>query len=184
MPFFLKKTPPLWLKRTGKVAWEVPLTLQRVSGVVLSLFTSGLIIAMVIFRYFLHVPLMWVEEICLYVIFWFFMLGAAYATYRRLHIVGGIAPLLFQNKPRALGGLQVGTLTISFGLSCLLAFWSFGFFHWSIFGTGPPLTMQLFLPLAWAQLSLFVGFSLMALYFLWELIDSVRDLLRLSRSGQ
>ena len=174
---------PSWLKRTGKIIWEALLAIQRVSGITLSLFTGGLIIAMVLFRYFLHIPLMWVEEICLYVIFWFYLFGASYAAHKRIHIVGGAIQIFFQNKPRVLGSIQVGTSAIATGLSCLLAFWSFGTFHWSIFGTGPPLTMQLFLPLAWAQLSLVIGFALMALYFLAEFIESIRRLAQVPRSA-
>ena len=86
----IRKAAIVWLKRSAKVAWEVPLSLERVTIIVLSLSVGALIVAMVVFRYFLEIPLMWVEEIVLYIIFWCYILGAAYATYERTHIKGGV----------------------------------------------------------------------------------------------
>ena len=162
---FVTNTLHSYLARTGKVTWELLLIIQRVSGVVLSLFVTGLIVVMVIARYVLRIPMMWVEELDTYVAFWFFFLGGSYATYKGLDIEGGIVQAVFKNRPRVQSGFKAATNAIAAGLSCLLAVWSYGTFHWSLFGPGPPLTMELFLPLAWSQLSLLVGFSLMALYF-------------------
>lgn len=142
----------------------------------LSLFITGLIVVMVICRYLLHIPLMWVEELATYVAFWFFFLGAAYATYKHLNIEGGIVRVVFKDKPSAQLGFQAAISAMGVGLSCVLAVWSYDAVYWSLFGPGPPLTGVLYLPLGWSQLSFFVGFSLMVLYFLVEFIQTIRVL--------
>lgn len=172
MFFINKKMALLWLKRTARVIWKGLLWLQRVSLVVLALFTGGLITAEVVFRYFLEIPGLWVEELCTYVILWLYLLGASYATYERSYIRAGIMQMFFKDNPKVLSGFQVGAAFISLGVSCLLAIWSYNNFIWVL--TVDPRTVVLFLPLAYARLGLVCGFTLMALYFLAELIDSVR----------
>lgn len=166
----------VWLKRIARVIWEVPLSLKRVVIIVYSLFMSIVIVTMVICRYFLHIPLMWWEEIILYSLFWFYLLGAAYATYDRSHIKGGMVELLIKNRPRVLASFQVGVAFFCLGLSCMLTVWGYTDFAWNLEANSR--STQLFLPLAYANLSLPVGFILMAVYFLDEFIDSVRGLLR------
>ena len=162
----------VWLQRTGKTLWKTPLILQRVVMVVSALWLSGLIVASVIFRYFLEMPLMWVEELSLYFAFWFYLFGAALATHERSHIKGGGLLMAFKKYPRFLGCFQSGIISISLGLSCLASVWSYDMFSWTLrVGTE---TAFLRLPEAYAQLSLLVAFPLISMYFLVELIDSVR----------
>jgi len=166
----------VWLKRIAKIIWEVPLSLKRVIIIVYSLFMSAVIVVMVVCRYFLQIPLMWWEEVILYSLFWFYIVGAAYATYDRSHIKGGVVQLLIKNRPRVLASFQVGVALLCLGLSCLLTVWGYADFIWNL--ETDSRSTQLFLPLAYANLSLPVGFILMAVYFLTEFIDSVRDLVR------
>lgn len=165
-----------YIGKAGKAVWRLLLILQQISGVTFSLLVTSLVVVMVICRYLLHVPLMWVEELDTYVAFWFYLLGASLATYKHLNIEGGIIHVVFRNRPRVQLGFKVGTNAIAVGLSSLLAAWSWSTFYWSIFGPGPPLTGTLFLPLGWSQLSLVVGFSLSALYFLVHLIQGIKAL--------
>ena len=172
---FIRKMPAPWLERTGSVTWKAILSLQRVVLILLGMLTAGFIIASVVFRYFLNLPLMWVEELCLYLVFWYYIFGAAYATYGRSHIKGGVLSLVIKNKPRLLGSFHAGATLICLGLSCLLVVWSYYDFTWNL--RLDSRTTMLFLPMAWAHLSLTVGFILMGLYFLTELIDSLRGVL-------
>ena len=103
-------------------------------------------------------------------------MGAAYATYDRSHIKGGVVQLFIKNHPRVLVSFQVGVTLLCLGLSGLLTVWGYDNFIWNLEVNSR--STQLFLPLAYAQLSLPVGFILMAVYFLTEFIDSVRDLVR------
>lgn len=172
----VRKTTVVWLKRIARVIWEVPLSLKRVFIIVFSLFVAAVIVTMVIFRYFLQIPFMWWEELVLYTVFWFYLLGAAYATYDRSHIKGGIVQLFTKNRPRVLASFQVGVTLVCLGLSGLLTVWGYTNFTWQLEANSR--STQLFLPLAYANLSLPVGFALMAVYFFTEFIDSVRDLVR------
>lgn len=167
-----------WLQRTGRVIWEALLGLQRVSLVVLSLLLTVFIVSEVVIRYFLQIPFVagWVEELCLYAIFWFYFLGAVYSTYNRTYIKGGIVEVLFR-KPRHQGYFQVGSALICLAISCLFAVWGYQEFLWNL--EVNKITMMLFLPDAFSYLSIFVGFGLMSLYFLTELIGSVRGVIRI-----
>ncbi len=165
-----------WLKKIAKIIWVTPLTLQRITLIVFSLFVITLIVGEVIFRYFLQMPVMWFEEIILYLVFWFYLAGAAYATYDRSHIKGGVIQIFIKNRPKVLVSFQAGATFLCLGLSGLLTVWGYNNFIWNLEANSR--STQLFLPLAYAQLSLPVGFILMAVYFLAEFIVSVRGLLQ------
>ena len=166
----------VWLKRIARVIWEVPLSLKRTIIIVYSLFMSVVIVAMVVCRYFLQIPLMWWEEIILYSLFWFYLVGAAYATYDRSHIKGGVVQLFIKNRPRVLASFHAGAAFLCMGLSGLCTAWGYNNFIWNL--EIDSRSTQLFLPLAYSTLSLPVGFILMAMYFLTEFIGSVRGLVR------
>lgn len=167
-----KKVLLAWLERTGRVAWETPLILQRASIVVLALSTCMLILSMVLFRYILHIPALWVEELCLYLIPWLYLIGASYGTYKRNYIVGGVVEVFFKSNPRVCGWFKGGAALICLGASCMSAVLSYKDFIW-LLGANPR-TSMLFLPLAYSRLSLLFGFTLISLYFLTELVESVR----------
>ena len=166
------------LERTGRVIWEPLLGLQRVALVVLSIYLTLLVVFQVVIRYFLKIRLVGgaAEELTLYVIFWFYFLGAAYSTYNRSYIKGGVVEVLFK-KPRVQGYFKVGIAAIPLAISCLFTVWGYQEFLWTL-GVNK-ITIMLFLPQAFSYLSIFVGFALMSLYFLTELIESVRGVLRI-----
>ncbi len=170
------KLPVFRLRRAAKVIWEIPLRLELGGMVALGMILTALVVSEVLLRYFLHLPQMWVEEVILYLLFWYYLLGAAYATHNRTHMKAGIVHLLLKNKPRAQGYLNLVLTLICLGLSCLLSTWSYQVFTWSLFANPMPRTIQLYLPLAYSQASLFVGFVLISLYFLEELVGQVRGL--------
>jgi len=80
-------------------------------------------------------------------------------------------------KPRVRGYFQVGAAAIPLAISCLFAVWGYQEFLWNL--EVNKRTIMLFLPDAFSYLSIFVGFALMSLYFLTELIDSVRGVIRI-----
>ncbi len=130
-----------------------------------------LIVTEVIFRYFLQLPQLWVEEVILYVVLWYYLLGAALATHDRSHIVGGVIHLLV--RPRIMSRFRLGTDFVSFALSCLFAYWSYHVFLWNL--GKDPRTIQLNFPDAYAYLALFAGFAFISLYFLAVLINEARE---------
>ena len=158
----------VWLFKVG--LWDGLLNIQRIVVVSIIAIVFVLVVAEVMFRYFLKLPLMFVEELVMYGVFWLYMLGAAYAAYERTHIKGEVISVFFK-QPGAVCGFKIGAAFVSFGLSCLMSYWSLGTFLWDIkMGVT---TIMLFLPVGYSHLSLFVGFSLMAVYFLTELISLI-----------
>ena len=170
------KLPAFRLRRAARVIWETPLRLELGGMVVLGTLLTALVVAEVLLRYFLHLPQLWVEEMCLYLLFWYYLLAAAYATHNRTHMKAGVVHIFLKDKPRVLDYLNVVITLMCLGLSCLLSAWSYQVFTWSLFAKPMPRTIQLYLPLAYSQASLLVGFALMSLYFLEELVERVRGL--------
>lgn len=127
-------------------------------------------------RYFAHVPILWVEELALYIVFWFYLTAAVYATYRRRHIVGGIVHILFKDKARVTICFDIFAAAVCVGISCLMTYLSYEHFIYSL--KVNPTTTHLQLPDSYARLSLLVTFPLMAFYFLLQFAGSIRDLIR------
>ncbi len=142
--------------------------------VVLAIFLSFMVVAEVAARYYVHEPILWVEELILFVVFWFYFTGSAYATYKRKHIVGGVVHLFFKNKPKVLGGFSIMAALVSFSLCCLFIYLSYVLFTFSL--KVDPKTIHLMLHSSYARLSLLVTFPLMGFYFLIDAIRTIRGL--------
>jgi len=162
------------LRGAWRIASKLLLGFQRAALVGLSLLFVVLIVAEVIFRYFLNMPLMFVEELCVYFIFWMYMLGAAYGTYERTHIKGELIGLFFKS-PKIIFSFRIAVSLLSLILSCQMTIWGYQSFVWDLHAHTE--TQMLFLPLAYARVSIFVGFALMSIYFLAEFTDCFRRLL-------
>lgn len=166
----------LTLDKAGRFLWRVPLDLQRVAVVTVGIVLLTIIMIEVVARYVTTTPVLWVEEIAAYLVFWYYILGAAYSTYERTYIKGGIVDVLTKN-PKIRGYFHVGNTIVALGVCGLFTVWGWQYFMWNF--NLHPTTMLLFIPMEWSTLSIFVGFLLMTLYFLAELIDSVRDVRKL-----
>ena len=160
------------MQRVARIIWEAPLSLQRVVMVLLAIYLSFMVVFEVAVRYYVHEPILWVEELIVYVVFWFYFTGGVYATYKRSHIVGGVLHIFFKNKPRALDSFQILASLICLVLCCLFTYLSYNLFIYSL--KVDPKTIHLLLHTSFARLSLLITFPLMAFYFLIELIGSLR----------
>ena len=140
--------------------------------ILLAIYLSFMVCFEVAVRYYVHAPVLWVEELIVFVVFWFYFTGSVYATYKRSHIVGGVLHLFFKNKPRTLGSFQVLSTLISLGLCCLFTYLSYELFVYSL--KVDPKTIHLLLHTSFARLALLIAFPLMAFYFLIELIGTIR----------
>ena len=155
-----------------RAIWDVAPRLVKVGLILGCTAISGLIGAEVVSRSIFGHPLMFVEDIAIYSIVWVYMLGAIYGTYEQSHLKGGIMTMLLRRHPEILKRLHAANAVISLGFCSLLSTWAFQSFLWDL--STKPRTQVLFLPLEYARLSLFVGFSLMAIYFLRELIGTLQ----------
>jgi TRAP-type C4-dicarboxylate transport system permease small subunit len=146
----------------------------RAAMVVLAIAIAGLVCIEVAVRYITFSPQLWVEELCLWLTFWYFFAGGVYATYKRSHISGGIMNLIFRKKPKVQEGIHLVAAATSLVLSGFFAVLGYQQFAYSL--KVNPRTIHLLLPLAYSRLAIAVGFTLMIIYFAYELIDSVRSL--------
>ena len=144
--------------------------------VILAVYLSVMVCFEVAVRYYVHEPILWVEELVVFVVFWFYFTGAVYATYKRSHIVGGVVQLFVKNKPMVLGSFRLASALISLGLCCLFIVLSYELFIYSL--KVDPKTIHLMLHTSYARLALLCTFPLMAFYFFIEVIGSIRDLAR------
>lgn len=142
----------------------------------LALYLSFMVCFSVAVRYYVHEPILWVEELIVFVVFWFYFTGAAYATYKRRHIVSGVLYLFFKNKPRILDSFHILAALICIGLCGLFTYLSYSLFTYSL--KVDPKTIHLMLRTSYARLALLFTFPLMGFYFFIELIGSIRDLTR------
>ncbi len=163
------------MQKVARIIWEAPLNLQRVVMVFLALYLSFMVVFEVAVRYYVRQPILWVEELIIFVVFWFYFTGAVYATHKRTHIVGGVLHLFFKNKPRVLGSFKTLASLVSLGLCCLFTYLSYELFIYSL--KVDPKTIHLMLHTSYARLAMLITFPLMGFYFLIELIGNFRGVL-------
>jgi TRAP-type C4-dicarboxylate transport system permease small subunit len=126
---------------------------------------SVLVVAAVVFRYALHDPLTWSEELIVLLFGWVIMIGTAYAFHQRNHIVIDVI-LLF--APRWLR-IVLGTLsTLATFVVLAVLLW----FGWQYtMRELPNLTPMLGISAAWSILPLTIGCALSMLHVLRRLLD-------------
>lgn len=166
------------LRKVAKILWEAPLDLQRFLIIALGLFITGLMFTEVLVRYIAFSPQLWVEELISYLVWWFYIAGGAYASYKRNYISCGMVHMLFPTRPKVLVGFRAFADAIGLAMSCIIVVLGYDQFTYSL--QVNPRTIHLLLPLAYARLALFVGFILIALYSLAQFIGSIRELTRRS----
>jgi len=177
----MESTGGRWLKRIGGAIDKGAYRSIRVALTTACIGITSLVGFEIISRTVFQWSPVFIEDIVVFSVVWMYMLGAVYGTYKREHLKGGIMDLLLRGKSRALGVIEVGNIFISLGLCFLLSIWSWQCFMWDL--QFNPRTQVLHLPLAFARLSMFVGFAGMTVYFLVESIDVFRVLLRHSTNN-
>lgn len=124
-----------------------------------------LVVAAVVFRYALHDPLTWSEELIVLLFGWMIMIGTAYAFHQRNHIVIDVI-LLF--APRWLR-IVLGTLST---LATLVVLAVLVWFGWQYtMRELPNLTPMLGISAAWSILPLTIGCALSMLHVMRRLLD-------------
>lgn len=146
----------------SRISW-----LACVIGAVLMAATGAMLTYEVIARYFFIKPTVWAAELSQLCLIWGCLLAMAHLLTLRRHItVNAVTSLL----PR---GAQVVCAAISLifviVFSCIVAFWGFDIFYDS-FERGRTTGSILNLPIAISEASVPVGFALLALQGVVELI--------------
>lgn len=155
-------------------------SLQYGVSVACALILLAMIGYQVIVRYILKTSLMGIEELMLFPIIWLYMLGGADASYEKSHIECGILTLYIK-KERSICIFEVIKRTLCIIILAWLCYWGFFFFSYSL------KTWKLgditFAPLFFANIALTVGFVLMAIYALRDVIAAYRSLIQNLKQG-
>ena len=164
-----------FIRKIGVGIWHTLLLVQRFFLIVASLsLVLGLCLE-IIFRYEVKVSLFGIEEPIVFIAFWLYFIGAAYGTYERSHIKGEVVEM-FLKTPRTLAIAKAITSFLCVAVSILLSVWGYQYFIWGIVHVSRSSAMHL--PMVFAQSSIFIGFILISLYFIAELIDNIRTIVR------
>lgn len=148
--------------------------IQNLLGTVLLVAVTLLVFGQVILRYCLHMPLMGIEELLMLPTIWLYMIGSANASLGRSHIECGIATLYIKT-PRGMCIFKIIRNIISVIVGGWLLRWAFWLLQYSFrMGKESPL---LFIPMEYVESAVFVGFLLMWLYTVIELIENLTHLL-------
>lgn len=130
-------------------------------------------------RYVLKSSLMGIEELMLFPIIWLYMLGGANASYEKSHIECGILTL-YVKKERSKKIFEAVKRTLCVIILTWLCYWGFFFCSYS-FKTWK-LADITFAPLFFANVALTVGFILMLIYAVRDVIAAYGGLMRNSKS--
>ena len=161
--------------------YKVMGSVQSVIISILAIVIPLLITAQVILRYVLKMPLMGIEELMLFPIIWLYMLGGANASMERNHISCGILTLYIK-KEKSMALFNLVKALISVVISIWLTYWAFWYFTYSL--KMWKLSDLLYLPMFFAESSIFIGLVLMVFYALVEFYDMIFDFIETEKKAE
>lgn len=141
-----------------------------------------LIFAQVLNRYWLGLPIIWLENLALHVFVWMIMLAMLVTTWREAHARVEITQeVLLAGKPLALSVHRLCMVIIAIVVTCVFLPLAYDFMLWGM--KFPEYdTLVRWVNLGWARALLFVVFVLMVLHLLCIAIRETADLVRIWRS--
>ena len=154
--------------------------LQYGVSVVCAFLLLAMIGYQVIARYVLKSNLMGIEELMLFPIIWLYMLGGCNASYEKSHIECGILTLYIK-KPRSICVFEVVKRTLCVVILAWICRWSFFFFSYSL--KTWKLADITFAPLFYANIALTIGFVIMELYAIRDVIIAFINLFKNIKEG-
>lgn len=130
-------------------------------------------------RYVLRSSLMGIEELMLFPIIWLYMLGGANASYEKSHIECGILTL-YVKKEKSQKIFEAVKRTLCVIILTWLCYWGFFFYSYSL--KTWKLADITFAPLFFANVALTVGFVLMLIYAVRDVIAAYGNLFKVLKS--
>lgn len=139
------------------------------------LFVSSFLIVIglaitVTMRYFIKSDFFGLEELLIIPAFWLYFIGASYGSYRKYHITVDIVNTYISRK-KLLKIIQIITGIITIFVALIMAIWAFDYVKWT-YVTGSKSSawkIPLFIP----NSSAFIGFILMTLYLIRDVVINV-----------
>lgn len=134
-----------------------------------------LVILQILLRYVFKLPLLGIEEMMMYPTIWLFMMGGASASLKNEHIECGMLDSLMLSK-NVTNIINLVKHTASVIVSGMLCFYTFPMAQyslklWKTSGT-------LYIPMFYAEVSIFIGIVLMFLYSLFHLYNIISNRIR------
>lgn len=164
--------------RTKGVMGLLPISLINIQRLILlmaSLLLVSSLVITVLLRYVFNSDLFGLEEFIIIPGFWLYFLGAAYGTRDDSHIKADLVTEFVTNKSKV-KIIQVITQFITFITCVIMTVWGFDFLLWS-YNSGAK-SPALNIPSYFSQMSVFIGFLLMSIYFLTNLIRDIISLIK------
>lgn len=154
--------------------WKLLKILQEIIIVIAASATCLLFVAEVIARYILHANFLGYDELVLLAVVWLYFIGGGYAMYKKEHINAEMLPLIF--KGRKLQAARLVTIWVTFVIAVILVVWGVDFVTYSLIR--PSNTTVLQIPKVFGQVSLVIGYILVAFY---SLIYAIEDTIKFKR---
>ena len=154
---------------------------QKTLSVIICLIVPVIIVVQVFMRYVLKVPLMGIEELLIFFIIWLYMLGGAVASRERTHISCGILTL-YMKKPLTIKIFEV--CKALFGVICgaWICRWGWWYFTYSL--NLWKVSDLLHIPMFIGEGAVFIGFALMLIFSLQELVENIKNLADYVKEGK
>lgn len=157
------------------------LNAQRLLLICLFLPLTLAMFAEAVARYVIGKGFFAIEDFIGYTAVWLYFVGAAVATHERTQVKAEIVSMIFKS-PRTLNITKIVVAAISVVVAAIMTQWAYGLVTFSIESDFRTPVYQV--PFVYFQVAILVGAFLMAVYFLMELIDNIRDALRSSAPSQ
>jgi len=157
------------------------LTVQRSLLVIIFIPLTVAMFAETFARYVIGKGFFAVEDFIGYTAVWLYFIGAAYATHERTHIKAEITTMFIKNQ-RTLSIIRAGVAAFSVAVACVFAYWAYGLIAFSIASDYRTPVFQV--PFVIFQMGILVGAVLIAIYFVAEMVDRIRDVRCASLSPQ
>lgn len=154
--------------------WKILRILQEAIIVLAAASVVLLFIAEVLARYIFNINFVGYDEIVLLAVVWLYFIGGGYAMYKREHISAEMLQLFL--KGRKLQGARLVTIWLTFVIAVVLVKWGIDFTTYSL--ERPSYTIALGIPKIAGQLSLVVGYVLVAIYSLFYAIEDTVKFVR------
>lgn len=158
--------------------WKILRILQEVIIVLAASSVCLLFIAEVLARYVLDVNFIGYDELVLLAVVWLYFIGGGYAMYKKEHISAEMMQLFL--KGRTLQAARLVTIWLTFIIAVVLVVWGYGFVTYSL--ERPSFTTVLGIPKLAGQISLVLGYVLVAFYSLFYALEDTIKFVRRDRN--
>ena len=154
--------------------WKILRILQEAIIVLAAASVVLLFIAEVLARYIFNINFVGYDEIVLLAVVWLYFIGGGYAMYKREHISAEMLQLFLKGRKQK--GARLVTIWLTFVIAVVLVKWGIDFTTYSL--ASPSYTIALGIPKIAGQLSLVVGYVLVAVYSLFYAVEDTIKFVR------